>query len=488
MSDTPRATDWTPTPRQAEFLASSAYEALYGGAAGGGKSEALLAGALRFVHVPHFRGLILRRTYADLERSLIDRSRGMYRAACPRAEYNEGKKVWRFPSGACIYFGHLEHEKDKYAYQSAEFSYLAFDELTHFSETQYTYLLSRARSSRGLPVFIRAATNPGGDGHAWVMRRWGPWLDPSSDVYADPGEPLWYVNREHGEEYLEGERTGALSRVFVPARVTDNPHLLGADPTYVERLRGLDPLTRAQLLDGNWLAQAAAGVLFKPGWFEIVDAVSSEDQIVARSRYWDRAATSETEATKNGRDADYTVGVRIARTKSGVFFIEDVVRFRGRPHEVMARVQLTAALDGRGIAIGIEQDPGSAGVFEADAYVRALAGFSIRKVRPTGDKITRAKPASAQCEAKNVRLLRGGWNAPFLAELEAFPDGAHDDQVDAFSGAFGMVAAPPLRIARDIERWLPHMPKTRGTRPSAGAAHARHTLAPYARPPSRRRW
>ena len=74
------------------------------------------------------------------------------------------------------------------------------------------------------------------------MRRWGPWLDPSSDVYANPGEPLWYVNREHGEEYLDGERAGALSRVFVPARVTDNPHLLGADPTYVERLRGLDPL------------------------------------------------------------------------------------------------------------------------------------------------------------------------------------------------------------------------------------------------------
>ncbi|MGZ3423128.1 MAG: phage terminase large subunit [Polyangiales bacterium] len=486
MKDAPRPNDWTPTPRQAEFLASAAYEALYGGAAGGGKSEALLAGALRFVHVPHFRALILRRTYADLERSLIDRSRGMYRAACPGAEYNEGKKVWRFPSGACIYFGHLEHEKDKYAYQSAEFSYLAFDELTHFSESQYSYLLSRARSSKGLPVFVRSATNPGGDGHAWVMRRWGPWLDPSCDLYAEPGETLWYKNGEHGEDYLDGERRGALSRVFVPARVTDNPYLLGADPTYVERLRGLDPLTRAQLLDGNWLAQAAAGVLFKPGWFEIVDAVPAGDQIIARARYWDRASTSEAEATKSGRDADYTAGVRIARTKSGLFFVEDVIRFRGRPHEVMARIQLTASLDGKIVQIGIEQDPGQAGVFEADAYVRALAGFSIRKVRPTGDKVTRAKPASAQCEARNVKLLRGAWNPTFLAELEAFPDGAHDDQVDSFSGGFSMVAAPPLRIARDIERWLPHMPKTRGSRAGPQRGPLRTTPAPRSRPTSRR--
>jgi predicted phage terminase large subunit-like protein len=413
----------------------------------------------------------------------------MYRAACPGAEYNEGKKVWRFPSGACIYFGHLEHEKDKYAYQSAEFSYLAFDELTHFTETQYTYLLSRARSSRGLPVFVRSATNPGGDGHAWVMRRWAPWLDPSCDVYAEPSEPLYYVNTDDGERYVDGPQSNALSRVFVPARVTDNPYLLGADPTYVERLRGLDPLTRAQLLDGNWLAQAAAGVLFKKAWFTVVAEIPAGEHIVARSRYWDRAATSEDEATKHGRDADYSVGLRIARSRSDIYYVEDVVRFRGRPHEVMARVQLTASIDGKRTAIGIEQDPGSAGVFEADAYVRALAGFNIRKVRPTGDKITRAKPVSAQCEAKRVVLVRGAWNAPFLAELEAFPDGAHDDQVDALSGAFGMVATPPPKLARDIERWLPHMPKTRGSRPAELRGPARHAPAILGGPRrSSRRW
>ncbi|MBI2388653.1 MAG: phage terminase large subunit [Deltaproteobacteria bacterium] len=463
MKDQPRNIDWVPTLRQAEFLSSDAYEALYGGAAGGGKSEALLAGALRFVHEPSFRGLILRRNYPDLERSLIERSRMLYRASCPGAEYNEAKRVWRFPSGAAIYFGHLEHEKDKYAYQSAEFAYLAFDELTHFSETQYAYMLSRARSSTGLPVFVRAATNPGGDGHAWVMRRWAPWLDPSSEVQAEPSEPLHYRNGDDGEEWL-GTHTDdprALSRVFIAAKVTDNPYLIGNDPTYVERLRGLDPLTRAQLLDGNWLAQAGAGILFKPAWFPIVDAVPSADQIVGRVRYWDRAATGEEDIVRSGRDADYTVGVRLARSKDGVYYLEDVVRFRGRPHEVMARIQHTASLDGHAVQVGLEQDPAQAGQFEIAVYMRALSGYSIRKHRPTGDKVTRAKPASAQSEAGNVKLLRGAWNRAFLGELEAFPDGAHDDQVDAFSGGFTVLAEPPPKIAADLDRWMPLMPKAR---------------------------
>jgi len=259
-SSTSSDADWRPTPRQRAFLESKAYEALYGGAAGGGKSEALLAGALRWVDSPHFRGLILRRTYADLDRSLIERSRALFRAAFAGAEYNEMNRRWRFPSGAILYFGHLEHEKDKYNYQSAEFSYIAFDELTHFTETQYTYMLSRARSSKGLPIRIRAATNPGGDGHEWVMRRWSPWLDPRADaITAEPGQILHYRNAEDGSEWCERTTPGALSRVFIPAKVTDNPHLTKNDPDYVERLRGLDRVTRAQLLDGNWLVKVGAG-------------------------------------------------------------------------------------------------------------------------------------------------------------------------------------------------------------------------------------
>ncbi len=454
--------DWQPTDRQAAFLRSPAYEVLFGGAAGGGKSEALLAGALQFVEFPSFRGLILRRTFADLERSLIDRARGMFRLFCPEADYNETKKVWRFPSGAQIYFGHLEHEKDKYAYQSAEFSYIAFDELTHFTETQYTYMLSRARSSKGLGVYVRAATNPGGEGHAWVMRRWAPWLDPTSPVRAGAQQILGYSHGQDDTEHFHDHVTEhGLSRVFIPARVQDNPYLHLNDPGYVERLRGLDPVTRAQLLDGDWLAVVAEGALFKPHWFKIVDAVPRGPDVVGWVRYWDRASTAEEDATKHGRDADYTVGVRMLRTRDGLFWVDDVVRFRGRPAEVMGRILQTAQLDGRAVQVGIEQDPGSSGAFEADAYIKALAGFSALKRRPTGDKITRAKPASAQVEAGNVRLLRATWNRAFLNELEAFPDGPHDDQVDAFSGAFTMLAHPLPSLRESIERWQSRMPKAR---------------------------
>lgn len=454
-------TDWKPTPRQRAFLASTAYEALYGGAAGGGKSEALLAGALRWVDSPHFRGLILRRTYADLDRSLIERSRALFKSAFPGAEYNEMNRRWRFPSGAILYFGHLEHEKDKYNYQSAEFSYIAFDELTHFTETQYTYMLSRARSARGLPIRIRAATNPGGDGHEWVLRRWGPWLDPAADaVTAEPGQTLHYRNTEDGPVWCDRATPGALSRVFIPAKVTDNPHLIQNDPAYIERLRGLDRVTRAQLLDGNWLIKVGAGLLFKREWFDIVDAIPTSSPIVARARYWDRAATAEAEAIRSGRNADYSAGVLVTATKDGLFYVEDVAHFRGSPQEVMARVQTCATLDTRTAQIGIEQDPGSAGVFEAQAYLDALRGYGARAIRPTGDKVTRARIPSAYCERHKVKLLRGAWNDAFLDELEAFPDGAHDDQVDAFGGAFSMVCAARPHL-RDVDRWLPRMPKAR---------------------------
>src|SRR5216684_2156757 len=136
---------WKPNPGQQQaFLASNAYEALYGGAAGGGKSDALLMGGTRHLDNPEFSGLFLRRTYAELERYAIPRAHQWYSEV--GGTYNDSKHVWKFPSSARIYFGHLEHEHDVHAFQSAEFSSLAFDELTSFTEYQYTYMLSRARS------------------------------------------------------------------------------------------------------------------------------------------------------------------------------------------------------------------------------------------------------------------------------------------------------------------------------------------------------
>ncbi len=474
---------WKPTARQKEFLSTNAFEALYGGAAGGGKSEALLMAAVRFVDNPNYRALLLRRTFPDLERSLIDRSRRLYPALFPKAQYNSGQHFWKFPSGAQIQFGHMSEDGSTKGYQGAEYSFIGFDELTHFTEPQYTFMISRARSAYGLPVFIRAATNPGGIGHEWVMRRFAPWLDPRSPVRAEVGRKLWARRSADGlDEWFPDEQPQALSRVFVPARVSDNPYLVQNDPAYVARLQALDPITRAQLLDGNWLIAPAAGLLFKAHWFDIVDVAPRSD-VVSRVRYWDRAATGEDEVQRERRDADWSVGLLLSRTRDGVFFIEDVQRFRGRPREVMDRVHHTAVLDGHGVSVVLEQDPASAGKTEIEVYRQRLVGFAVLGRRPDGDKVTRAKPASSYAEARNLKLLRAPWNAPFLAELEAFPDGTHDDQVDALSGAFA-VASTPVPSIRDLAHYQALMPMARG----AGVEPGPRRMAPLRGLPSMGRW
>jgi len=429
---------WAPNSApQSRFVAFNGYEGLYGGAAGGGKSDALLAGALRYVHEQRYTALILRRTFPELERGIIERSRTVIPAAWKRATYNEQKKIWRFPSGARLIFGHLEHEHSYTDHQGAEYQYIGFDELTHFTERQYTYMLSRGRSSSGIPVRIRSGTNPGGEGHAWVMRRWAPWLDPASPVKAAPGEALWFVNGKDGPSWVPKGTPGAMARVFVPAKATDNP-AIGSEYTGV--LDGLDPVTRAQLRDGNWLAKAARGVLFKPQWFEIVGAAPAEAQ---RVRRWDFAATTEEE----GDDPDWTVGAKWARDSNGVYYLEHVVRFRGRPLEVEQRVLQTAELDGTSVEIRLPQDPGAAGKTVAERFIRLLAGYTVKAAPETGSKVERAKPASAQAEAKNIKLVRGAGAPAWLDEHEAFPEGSHDDQVDTTSGAVSDLATPGFAFA-----------------------------------------
>lgn len=210
-----------PTPKQREFLDLTCGEALYGGAAGGGKSDALLMAALQYVDQPGYAALLLRRTFADLALpgALMDRADTWLRGTS--AHWNSMEHTWTFPSGATLTFGYLETETSKYRYQSAEFQFVGFDELTQFSETQYTYLFSRLRRLTGseIPIRMRAASNPGGVGHEWVKSR--------------------FVSTE-----------SSADRVFVPARLHENPHVDQA--AYLDALERLDDVTKAQLLEGNW--------------------------------------------------------------------------------------------------------------------------------------------------------------------------------------------------------------------------------------------
>ena len=229
---------------QKKFHDSQADELLYGGAAGGGKSEALLAEALRYTETPGYRALLLRRSYPELEgkgSGLIPRSQEILTGI---AKYNRQAHIWTFPSGSTLGFGHLEHPASVYLYHSAQFAYIGFDELTTFHESQYLYMLSRCRSVAGVPSRVRAASNPGGSGHAWVRRRFVEKLRP--------GEVRWF--KRDGEQDIEtsAHDPEALSRQFIPARVYDNPTLMEKDPGYIRRLKALDPIDRLRLLEGDW--------------------------------------------------------------------------------------------------------------------------------------------------------------------------------------------------------------------------------------------
>lgn len=427
---------------QTKFLAADADIVFYGGAAGGGKTFGLLIDPLRHAMNKHFGGVIFRRTMTQVrnEGGLWDESMKIYPllGGKPRAHVLE----WNFPTGMSMSFANIEHEKDVLNYQGSQMAWQGFDELTHFSENQFFYMMSRNRSTSGVKPRVRATLNPDPDSWVKTFIRW--WLDERGQ-YADPaksGVVRWFIRfndtitwadskEEIHKQFGHGPEIVPKSFTFIAAKLEDNKILMKADPGYLGNLLAMNRVDRARLLGGDWLIRPSAGTIFKREWFPIVDQVPGGwIQVI---RFWDRAATKPNETNQ---DPDWTRGLKLYKYANGTFCVGDLKSTRDTPGRVEELVKATASHDTTDVRIMSQQDPGSAGVSEAENFVKMLAGYDARTMTTNKDKVTRAKPASAQAEWNNILVLRAPWNDEFFSELENFPEGAHDDIVDVLSGAF----------------------------------------------------
>ena len=436
----PHDEDWAPSERQERFLELACFEALYGGSAGGGKSDALLADAAGGVGQGYgsgYNAILFRRTFQDLERSLILRSLELY----PRlgGVFNATKHAWRFPGGERISFAHMVHERDALDHKSAQYQFIGFDELTSFTEFQYLYLFSRARSARGVPCRVRAATNPGDVGHEWVRTRWFDWLSRKSARPARAGEVRFF--KRAGDNELEVPRgtPGALGRTFIPARLEDNPHLAAHDPDYASRIDALPRLEREQLRNGDWDAVPASKDYWNRELVRVLRAPPAD--VIARCRSWDFASSED-------KRADFSAGARVSWTKGGIFVIEHMEHFQGAPDELHARFETKAnadrELDER-CSQSIPQDPGAAGKIVVADFQRRYPRIVIRGRVPSGEKSARFMPLSSRALAGTVAVVDDGtWDVQSMHdELEALWTGVHDDRADALSDGYAEVTGQP---------------------------------------------
>ena len=356
----------------------------------------------------------------------------------------EGKTVSK------VTFAHVSSEQEVHGYQGSQICCLCFDELTHFQERVFFYLLSRNRSTCGVKPFVRATCNP--DADSWVAKFIDWWIDPETGYpipersgklryfirrdeklyWADTRKELWeQFNLRTPEEKKEPK-----SVTFIMSSIYDNKALLDIDPGYLANLKALTEVERERLLKGNWKIKAAAGLFFKRSQVNIVEAAPLPKNLKSLCRAWDIAATED----KETGDADYTSGVLMGIKDDGGFIVLDVINTRVKAGDVEKLIVNTALSDkvkyGYKCKIRIPQDPGAAGKIVANTYVKKLAGYPVRVAAISGNKQVRATPFAAQWQNGNVEVLAAPWNDEYFAQLESFPQSRHDDMVDASSDAF----------------------------------------------------
>ena len=376
---------------------------LFGGAAGGGKTSFLIMAAVQYADFPEWSTLILRKTSKELEGEdgIKDRMKEMY----ADVTWNGVQNRFTYPSGATVSFGHLADADAHLGYQGLAFKRIIIDESTNIPEFQIRYMFSRLRRRKGdgLPTQMILASNPGGASHNWHKGQ-----------FVDHGNPDFK---------------------FLPSFLEDNPHLDQED--YRRKLAQLDPVTRLQLESGDWNARITTGFIDVKKIKMIEEPLWNGEAKVVRS--WDLAAT---DPKKTQKKPDYTVGAKVS-FHNGMYCIEAVNRFQKGPADVEDEILGTADLDGTGVTVLMEQEPGASGKIVASDYSRKLAGYRFKAIPATGSKIDRARLLSSAVANENVYMVKGSWNQSVLDEWAAFPtDGVNDDTVDAGSQAVADLSRP----------------------------------------------
>lgn len=414
----------------------------------------MLLTPLRHKNVPGFCCTIFRKNYKQIfsQGGLWDESRSMYSAikgSSPRISAGE----WQFfnDEGALtskITFAHIDGPNELDSWQGSQICEIGFDELTHFDEKVFFYMLSRNRSTCGVAPFVRATCNP--DADSWVAKFIAWWIDQSTGypipersgkiryfirrdevvTWADSREELW----ERFNLTTPEERAEPRSCTFIMSTLYDNQALLKVNPQYLANLKALPQIERERLLHGNWKIKAAAGLYFKRT--QVGDFIQVvPDDVLKWVRCWDLAATAEGE----GGEPAYTAGVLMGKRKNGRYIVADVINVRLNAADVRKLIRATAQHDDakyKRVRVRIPQDPGQAGKAQAQSYIRYMAGFSITAVAESGSKELRAEPMAAQWQAGNFDIVIGDWNEAYLTQLENFPDGRFKDMVDASANAF----------------------------------------------------
>ena len=432
---------------QTAFLSTPADIAIYGGAAGGGKTYSLLLEPLRHIHNSKFGAVIFRRILPSIkiEGGMWDESENIYPEI--GGEPRLGDLSWKFKSGAKLTFAGMQTEDDRKKYHGAQIPLIGFDQLEEFTEKQFIYMLSRNRSDSGVRGYIRATANPE---PGWLAKFLDWWI--ADDGYADLGRAgvlRWFVRVGDRMEWADtpeelekfktpnGDPIPPKSVTFIPASVYDNKILLANDPSYLANLMALSKVDRGRLLGdrkrgGNWKVKPEAGLLYNRAWYPIAPMLPDGGEDIL---FWDLASTAKDFKKKN--DPSYTAGVAMCRAK-GVYYIHHLYAQQIGPSEVERQFvnlskQMAAKARARGSKFKVrwEEEPGSASKRESRRLVGLLDGLDARGIRSTKDKMIDGRAFSSQSEVGNVHLVRDKWNEDWLEHMHNQPDIKHNDIHDA---------------------------------------------------------